>query len=148
MDLRRDPNTDSYLPHRQSSTYRFASPWRTSCKLSKMGRCTATRIMTLYTQPLSQRRQLYLLLSRGIREVHFQEYNRRCPPHIHRITSISILPRVFDTQCTTRTLGCPQLAEEWELQSTDNLQDILRELTLAKHATTPSVSWTSFMLGV
>ena len=102
--------------------------------------------MTLFTQPIKQRRQLYRLLSLGIKEVHFQELSRRCPPHVHRITSLSILPRVFDTHCTTRTLTCHQLTEEWELPHSDTLSDILRELTLAKHADIPSVSWTSFML--
>ena len=121
-------------------------PRRTGNELSATSVCSARLIMTLFTQPIKQRRQLYRLLSLGIKEVHFQELSRRCPPRVHRITSLSILPRVFDTHCTTRTLTCHQLTEEWELPHSDTLSDILRELTLAKHADIPSVSWTSFML--
>ena len=102
--------------------------------------------MNLITQPIKQRRQLYRLLSLGIKEVHYQYCHRRCPPQLHRITSISILPRVFDTDCTVRTLTCQQLAEEWELSSSNSLEEILRELTAAKHAEETLVSWTFFLL--
>ena len=102
--------------------------------------------MNLITQPLKQRRQLYRLLSLGIKEVHYQDCHRRCPPQLHRITSISILPRVFDTDCTVRTLTCQQLAEEWELSSSNSLEEILRELTAAKYAEETHVSWTFFLL--
>ena len=119
---------------------------RTCNDFSTTSVCSAKLIMTLFTQPIRQRRRLYRLLSLGIKEVHFQELGRRCPSHVHRITSLSILPRVFDTDCTTRTLTCQQLTEEWELPHSGILSDILRELILAKHADTPPVSWTSFML--
>ena len=102
--------------------------------------------MNLITQPIRQRRQLYRLLSLGIKEVHYQDCHLRCPPQLHRITSISILPRVFDTDCTVRTLSCQQLAEEWELSSSNSLEEILRELTFAKHAEETHLSWTSFLL--